>query len=84
MHEFEHGGCDIGKTAVRAQRQIAADEHQRHEIRRVRRVRRTIRLDHAVGIAVVSGDEQCVAHLLRRRNDLAEASVHALDRLNGG
>ena len=32
----------------------------------------------------LSYDEQRVAHLLRRRNDLAEASVHALDRLNGG
>ena len=33
---------------------------------------------------MVSGDEQRIAHLFRRRNDFTEAAIHALDRLNGG
>ena len=32
---------------------------------------------------MVCGDEQRIARIFRRRNDLTEAAIHALDRLNG-
>ncbi len=62
------GGSDIGKTesGILPQRAAAAED-ERHGIEGVRRTDThgaiLLRVVHLVGVAVVSGDKQCIAQL---------------------
>ena len=80
--KLEHGGCQVAQGAI-GDAVTAIHQNHGHLAHGVLGKGHAV-FFHALGVAVVGGDEGGTAHLTDSLDDLAHTGVHGLYRLDGG